>query len=509
MDRDYRDYRDYIGARYVPKFMGAHDVTQAYEALCVVDNGAGTSYISKIPTPPNTPLTNTVYWAVYGASSGAIINLQDQIDEIRDGFVTPEMFGAIGNGLVDDSAAVSAAIDTGKTVVCGGTYLISTQIDKNNAILAGNGSFILNVANDFSLILRDDSVLDGLTFEGTGTKTKDGLKLTKRPHITNCTIKNFALGLTLSDVYTGNITKCDFKDNTTCVKFKNDTWGGNVACTSCEFLSTEFVTSDTGVTSENGESCHNIVFKECVFEYDYVNGINMYDTTGIIDSCWFEHINYTGSVAVKGVNCFFTTIMNKFINTVTTNYDLTQPSWNNVERGYTSIGRKSIDTRSLKLVDKYTQSDTSDRININGDDGDINVLLGANPLGHLLYTSASKLKVSEISVNTYQSTPVVRPHDSGFTFTKLSTGKYYVNFNRTIDNCSIFANAAPHDNTPADLNNLTISNIVHASIFGVNTGSVANYKQWKQADGAVVLVTDNNGALVDANFDLMVIETIV
>ena len=74
----------YIGSRYVPKFMGTYDATQIYEALCVVDNGLGTSYISMVPTPAGTPLTDTDYWAVYGASSGAIINLQNQIDTINN-----------------------------------------------------------------------------------------------------------------------------------------------------------------------------------------------------------------------------------------------------------------------------------------------------------------------------------------------------------------------------------------------------------------------------------------
>lgn len=77
--------REYIGARYVPKFMGTYDASQIYEALCVVDNGLGTSYISKVPTPAGTPLTDTDYWAIYGASSGAIINLQNQIDDMQDG----------------------------------------------------------------------------------------------------------------------------------------------------------------------------------------------------------------------------------------------------------------------------------------------------------------------------------------------------------------------------------------------------------------------------------------
>ena len=39
----------YIGARYVPRFTGVYDPTQSYEALDVVDNGSGTSYIARIP----------------------------------------------------------------------------------------------------------------------------------------------------------------------------------------------------------------------------------------------------------------------------------------------------------------------------------------------------------------------------------------------------------------------------------------------------------------------------
>lgn len=76
--------RQYIGARYVPRFLGTYDATQVYEALDVVDNGLGTSYISKIPTPAGTPLTDKTHWAVYGAQSGAYISLQNQIDTINN-----------------------------------------------------------------------------------------------------------------------------------------------------------------------------------------------------------------------------------------------------------------------------------------------------------------------------------------------------------------------------------------------------------------------------------------
>lgn len=73
----------YIGARYVPRFLGTYDATQQYEALDVVDNGAGTSYISRIPTPPGTPLTDTDHWALYGSSSAAIASLTTRINALE------------------------------------------------------------------------------------------------------------------------------------------------------------------------------------------------------------------------------------------------------------------------------------------------------------------------------------------------------------------------------------------------------------------------------------------
>ena len=78
----------YVGARYMPKFVGTYDATTVYEALSVVDNGMGTSYVANKPVPAGTPLTDTEYWAVYGATSGAILNLQDQINDMQDGSIS-------------------------------------------------------------------------------------------------------------------------------------------------------------------------------------------------------------------------------------------------------------------------------------------------------------------------------------------------------------------------------------------------------------------------------------
>ena len=80
--------RQYIGARYVPRFLGAYDPTQIYDALDVVDNGSGTSYIARKTVPAGTPLTDTEYWFIYGATSGAILQLQNDMNQAQNDIIT-------------------------------------------------------------------------------------------------------------------------------------------------------------------------------------------------------------------------------------------------------------------------------------------------------------------------------------------------------------------------------------------------------------------------------------
>ena len=79
--------RQYIGARYVPKFSehngGDWDNSYTYEALEVVKYG-NDYYTAKKPVPTGIAITNTAYWVLTGNYNGAISNLQDQIDTINN-----------------------------------------------------------------------------------------------------------------------------------------------------------------------------------------------------------------------------------------------------------------------------------------------------------------------------------------------------------------------------------------------------------------------------------------
>lgn len=69
--------RQYIGARYVPKFADpiAWDKANSYEALTIVTY-LNNSYTSKKPVPANTEITDTEYWAVTG-------NYNAQVEDYR------------------------------------------------------------------------------------------------------------------------------------------------------------------------------------------------------------------------------------------------------------------------------------------------------------------------------------------------------------------------------------------------------------------------------------------
>ena len=73
-------------------------------------------------------------------------------------YVTPEMFGAVGDGLTDDTAAIQNAIDSNKPVMFSEkTYLVTasgtgshdTILLKNNTVIKGNGATLKLAANGY------------------------------------------------------------------------------------------------------------------------------------------------------------------------------------------------------------------------------------------------------------------------------------------------------------------------------------------------------------------------
>lgn len=88
-------------------------------------------------------------------------NIYESINGI---FVTPEMFGAVGDGVTDDSQAIQNAIDSGNPVyLTNKTYKTDSPLHLTGNVIFNDG--IINyTGNDFALILDPSNNLSGINY---------------------------------------------------------------------------------------------------------------------------------------------------------------------------------------------------------------------------------------------------------------------------------------------------------------------------------------------------------
>lgn len=297
--------RQYIGARYVPRFTGLYDPTTAYEALDVVDNGNGTSYIAKIPTPPNTPLTNTAYWFLYGSTSGAIINLQDQINDINtalDGLTTKTyIIHSTGDTTDRSNEIITALTDYDCILFDGGDfYIASNVVVPNKKKLMGIGANSRIIANNtgYLFTIGDFVEIESLDFYGGNEVVPitigyhNCVQVTntgKKCKITNCNFIGFD-GIAINceangDSVSGslNIVNCFFRTNGVGVDLGQ--YGEYALINNCTFIYNNYGTRANGGNNR---------FTACNFGYNTQAAI--VDGSGISNSahgqfigCSFNH----------------------------------------------------------------------------------------------------------------------------------------------------------------------------------------------------------------------------
>lgn len=155
----------YIGARYVPQFYLNSDGTPewrpgvAFEPLTIV-TWNNNSYTSRKPVPAEIgePSVNPEYWAQTGVYNAQIVQIQNDVTALQTAmnsaqkditninskimWYTPEMFGAVGDGETDDSAAFQAMFDAvpdSAQIACFKAYHLehTVRCEKNDIMLTG------------------------------------------------------------------------------------------------------------------------------------------------------------------------------------------------------------------------------------------------------------------------------------------------------------------------------------------------------------------------------------
>ena len=171
----------YVGARYVPLFADPieWDSQYAYEPLTIVLH-EGNSYTSRQYVPKGVDISNDAFWAETGnynaqveqyreevsGLSTALSALTTTVNGVISHFLTPEQFGAKGDGTTNDLQAFQRVSEIAKdndnlTIVLkhDAEYYIDFPTDQNNFValnffginnleIIGNGAVVHVASND-------------------------------------------------------------------------------------------------------------------------------------------------------------------------------------------------------------------------------------------------------------------------------------------------------------------------------------------------------------------------
>lgn len=169
--------RQYVGARYVPKIMGEWNKALQYEALSVVTY-MGNSFTSKVPVPANIEINNTDYWINTGNYNAQIENYRKETEIVNEKItiteknintISFENYGAIGDGITNDTSAIinclKYAKDNNKIVTSKNkTYLVNADIIFDNVIANYLGT--IKCTNGAKVYIQNSSNIQYFTIDG-------------------------------------------------------------------------------------------------------------------------------------------------------------------------------------------------------------------------------------------------------------------------------------------------------------------------------------------------------
>lgn len=132
-----------------------------------VDNVQTEKHYQSYPTPSNIAMfTPRGTLQTFAPSDDLDAANKAYVDNaVKAGIVTPEEYGAAGDGVSDDSIAIKKALETGRVVYCKNTYKVGQNIQINNIdnITLIGGKFIFNNAgtNNFIYLNRCKNIFIG------------------------------------------------------------------------------------------------------------------------------------------------------------------------------------------------------------------------------------------------------------------------------------------------------------------------------------------------------------
>lgn len=408
--------KQYIGARYVPKFSDpiAWDINRSYEPLTIVTY-LNNSYTSKVPVPVGVDITDEEYWVVTGNYNAqveeyrqAVEGVKEDMTELQENvdnqfaqkvtYLTPEMFGAKGDGVTNDYTAFKNMLDYANTIAK------DMVIEQNTVKDYRNIKFIFSklyaIATGIQITGTINLCFEGLNLIGTGTTVKSSL-ITLNPtnrftSFINCKFDgNFSTnycvqlkGYCLNTTF----TNCLFKQFKQCGLYLNGTASGKVqeirvdTCTFYQYEYNDYINPDLpkepsgsaiiGTEYVSDNTFINCIISNCMTSIltlrggpDYIIGchfysdipVRLYGNFGVCDECYMDGawVEVNGRNSIK--NCLFAgTKTSKFIV-------LTEPKATNwryesskfINNYFRNIEGESYNANAFTSNQGYDLSDTT------------------------------------------------------------------------------------------------------------------------------------------------------
>lgn len=227
---------------------------------------------------------------------------------IKD-YVTPEMFGAKGDGITDDANAFTKCFKSGLPIKCSNKVYGVTHVDlnNNNIYLDGNGCIFINLKLDMS------EYADGTyTYKGISSMFSDDIPEVNEELVTydNVTLKNFTINQQSDDV----------------IGLNNEMhWGG---------LFTPILLV----------GCDNILVENVSVINTLQTGLYFYNAKNIkAINCNFENIGNNENLNTGSRNCF------------------EMPSWSNIE---TNCIFEATNITAKDICDEFVRCDYCEAVQI-------------------------------------------------------------------------------------------------------------------------------------------------
>ena len=215
-------------------------------------------------------------------------------ESMAEGFSTPEMFGAAGDGVTDDTEALRAAFNKSNTVICNGNYYVTGAINlRSNTTAIFNGTVThpsVPLEAEHGYFFMMDGV-SNITIEGgTFVSTRDQVGIAPGEHVRENYMNshvsllvafNNADRITVRNVKTVNL-ECLTVRHATNITFDGCDFKGAIMGMYCDYIDNFKVLNtkiDLATELGNGdhcvyfcEYCHNVLLENCTFTGDEYAG---------------------------------------------------------------------------------------------------------------------------------------------------------------------------------------------------------------------------------------------